>query len=178
MSVEALLAAALTIDGEPLAHRLSADGTSLVVAAEGRLGLLDLRLMADDAVGPENAPAHYAIVAELDAADAERPAGAEPVDIAQAGAERYTFREPASPREVEIARIWAEALGVRRVGADDDFLDLGGDSFTAVAVSNRLDSELGIDVLAADLYHFGTVRRLAAQPGADAEAEHDAQAAR
>jgi acyl carrier protein len=158
MSLETALATALTLDGDPLPHRLSTDRTSLVVAAAGRLTALELRLLIDDAVGPADAPAHYAIVGDLGAAGADLPADAE----------QYTYREPGSPREQAIARIWAEALGVRRVGADDDFLDLGGDSFTAVAVSNRLDSECGIDVLAADLYQFGTVRRLAAESGAEA----------
>ena len=43
-----------------------------------------------------------------------------------------------------LARTWAEALGVPRVGVDDDFLSLGGDSLLAARVTSRLERELAL----------------------------------
>ncbi|MEM9290622.1 MAG: amino acid adenylation domain-containing protein [Acidobacteriota bacterium] len=72
--------------------------------------------------------------------------------------------EYTAPRTVEeeiLAASWARALGIERVGIDDDFFDLGGDSIRAIpAVSLAL--ERGVQVELAALFAHRTVRRLAA----------------
>ena len=45
-----------------------------------------------------------------------------------------------------VAGIWADVLGVDRVGARDDFYDFAGTSMNAVAICARLRGELGIEV--------------------------------
>src|SRR5262249_60454966 len=45
---------------------------------------------------------------------------------------------PRTPTERELARVWAEALGVERVGAEDNFFDLGGSSLSAVQFTFRV----------------------------------------
>lgn len=47
-------------------------------------------------------------------------------------------REPGTERERLLCAVLAEALDVERVGVDDDFYALGGDSITAITVSSRL----------------------------------------
>ncbi|MFF1647619.1 amino acid adenylation domain-containing protein [Streptomyces sp. NPDC058240] len=47
-------------------------------------------------------------------------------------------REPSTERERLLCAVLAEALDVERVGVDDDFYALGGDSITAITVSSRL----------------------------------------
>ncbi|GAB4200477.1 MAG: hypothetical protein Tsb002_36630 [Wenzhouxiangellaceae bacterium] len=46
--------------------------------------------------------------------------------------------EPASPGEELVAAIWQEILGRPRVGRDDDFFALGGDSISAARIIHRL----------------------------------------
>jgi amino acid adenylation domain-containing protein len=85
--------------------------------------------------------------------------------------------EPASPHvtgqdegwtaeEAAVARIWAEVLGVDRVGADDHFFALGGHSLAAAQLAARLRQELGAPLGAADVFAHPTVaeqaRRIAA----------------
>ena len=36
-----------------------------------------------------------------------------------------------------LAEIWADLLGVDRVGLDDNFYDLGGDSIMAIKIASR-----------------------------------------
>ncbi|MFL6126856.1 amino acid adenylation domain-containing protein, partial [Actinophytocola sp.] len=63
--------------------------------------------------------------------------------------------------EQVLADIWAEVLGVPRVGVVDDFFALGGHSLAAMRIAGLAGSALGIDVAAADVFHAGTVANLA-----------------
>ena len=73
-----------------------------------------------------------------------------------------------------VARIWADVLGVDRVGARDDFYDFAGTSMNAVAICARLRDELGIEVSpeavrdADSLEDF--VKALEATTGSEADA--------
>jgi len=49
-------------------------------------------------------------------------------------APRPAFVAPRTEVEEGLARLWAETLGVDRVGADDDFFELGGDSLLAATL--------------------------------------------
>ncbi|WP_434096197.1 amino acid adenylation domain-containing protein, partial [Streptosporangium roseum] len=46
-------------------------------------------------------------------------------------------REPSTPREALLCALFAEVLGVERVGAEDGFFDLGGDSIIAIQLVAR-----------------------------------------
>lgn len=70
-------------------------------------------------------------------------------------------REPATERERLLCEVLAEALDVERVGVDDDFFALGGDSITAITVSSRLRA-LGLGLRPRDLLARRTFAALAA----------------
>ncbi|ORI20683.1 hypothetical protein BJD99_00305 [Rhodococcus sp. 1163] len=52
--------------------------------------------------------------------------------------EAVVFRAPSTPVEEAVARVFSEVLGVDRVGVDDDFFALGGNSLIATQVVSRL----------------------------------------
>ncbi|WDZ83812.1 AMP-binding protein [Micromonospora cathayae] len=69
---------------------------------------------------------------------------------------------PSGDLETAVAAVVGAVLRVDRLGVDDDFFELGGDSMQVVEVVTRLDEELGLPVGIADLFDHRTVRALAA----------------
>ncbi|WP_455901355.1 non-ribosomal peptide synthase/polyketide synthase [Rhodococcus gordoniae] len=73
------------------------------------------------------------------------------------------FRAPTTPVEEVVAGVFAGVLGVDRVGLDDDFFALGGNSLIATQVVARLGSELGTVVPVRVLFEAPGVAALAAR---------------
>ncbi|EHR60641.1 non-ribosomal peptide synthetase [Saccharomonospora cyanea] len=67
---------------------------------------------------------------------------------------------PADPVERRLVEVWADVLGVGRVGAHDGFFELGGDSIRAVSVVGAM-REAGFDVSVRDVFAHQTVAALA-----------------
>ncbi|HEX9937152.1 MAG TPA: amino acid adenylation domain-containing protein, partial [Longimicrobium sp.] len=81
------------------------------------------------------------------------------------------YLAPRLPLEQTVAAIWAEVLGVERVGVRENFFDLGGHSLLLLRVQTRLQETLGREVPLMDLFRFTTVAALTRQldPGAPAD---------
>jgi acyl-coenzyme A synthetase/AMP-(fatty) acid ligase/acyl carrier protein len=73
------------------------------------------------------------------------------------------FEPPRSPTEMVIAQIWAEVLGVQRVGLRDNFFALGGHSMRAVAATSRLRAAFDCPIQVRHLFENPTARQLSAE---------------
>jgi aspartate racemase len=72
-----------------------------------------------------------------------------------------TSDEPRDPIEKSIARIWMDLLKLDRVGIDDDYFTLGGNSILAVQMFARIERDLGIRLPYTSLFHATTIAQLA-----------------
>ncbi|HEX5717657.1 MAG TPA: amino acid adenylation domain-containing protein, partial [Thermoanaerobaculia bacterium] len=70
------------------------------------------------------------------------------------------YVQPRNPDEEMLAGVWAAMLGRERVGAEDDFFALGGDSRVATRVVARVRRLLGLEVPLRDLFEAPTVAAL------------------
>jgi amino acid adenylation domain-containing protein/non-ribosomal peptide synthase protein (TIGR01720 family) len=73
-----------------------------------------------------------------------------------AGAGTDDYKEPRNERELLLAEIWQEVLGANRVGINDNFFSLGGDSIKAIQMAARLH-KIGWKLEMKDLFQNPTI---------------------
>ncbi|MCX4091607.1 non-ribosomal peptide synthetase [Nocardia sp. alder85J] len=86
----------------------------------------------------------------------DRKALPEPAFAAEAG-----YRAARTERERRLAALFAEVLAIERVGVDDGFFELGGNSLQAARLVGRIRSELGAEVPIRTVLEASTVAELA-----------------
>ncbi|WP_420126319.1 amino acid adenylation domain-containing protein, partial [Longimicrobium sp.] len=81
------------------------------------------------------------------------------------------YEAPVGETEQALAEIWAEVLGVERVGRWDGFFELGGHSLLAVRVVSRVRQVLGAEVVLGELFRTPMLADLARAIGNAARTE-------
>jgi phthiocerol/phenolphthiocerol synthesis type-I polyketide synthase E len=71
------------------------------------------------------------------------------------------YAEPANEMEKTIARIWQDILGLDKVGRDDTFTELGGNSLLAIQTIANIVDVLEVELSAQAFYDNPTVKGLA-----------------
>jgi amino acid adenylation domain-containing protein len=72
-----------------------------------------------------------------------------------------TYVAPRSELERKLALIWCQALGVERVGIDDNFFEIGGHSLLAIQVITKFEEATGFRLSPTDFFRQ-TLGQLAA----------------
>ncbi len=67
------------------------------------------------------------------------------------------YQAPENPIQHAIVEIWQDVLGRQRVGVQDNFFDLGGDSLDFVKVANKLREKLNKEIPVATLFTYPTI---------------------
>ncbi|HEX5758263.1 MAG TPA: amino acid adenylation domain-containing protein [Thermoanaerobaculia bacterium] len=104
-------------------------------------------------------------------ASGNRPEPAVEQEIQSPAEPAAGFVPPRNAVEEGVAAVWAELLGAPRVGAFDDFFDLGGSSLMAVQLGSRLRDAFGVQLPSNFLLESSTVADLAERLGAAAGAD-------
>ncbi|MFJ6217105.1 amino acid adenylation domain-containing protein [Streptomyces sp. NPDC092296] len=72
------------------------------------------------------------------------------------------FLEPRTPTEAEVAAVFAQVLSLPRVGAEDSFFDVGGNSLQALRVVSRINKTFKIRISVRLLYGNATLSGISA----------------
>ncbi|MEP0857574.1 amino acid adenylation domain-containing protein [Trichocoleus sp. DQ-U1] len=70
------------------------------------------------------------------------------------------FVAPGTPTEAKMAAIWAEVLGLKRVGINDNFFELGGHSLLATQIISRIGQVFAIELPLRHLFEAPTIASL------------------
>ncbi|NQE32470.1 non-ribosomal peptide synthetase [Microcoleus asticus] len=74
---------------------------------------------------------------------------------------RQDYVAPQTPVEEVVAGIWAEVLGLERVGIRDNFLELGGHSLLVTQIATRMRDTFQVELPLRTLFESATVADLA-----------------
>ncbi len=77
---------------------------------------------------------------------------------------KSAYVAPRNPAEQTLAEIWAELLGVGKIGVHDNFFELGGDSLMSIRVVAKA-SKSGLTITTKQVFQYQTIAELAAHSG-------------
>jgi non-ribosomal peptide synthase protein (TIGR01720 family) len=74
------------------------------------------------------------------------------------------YEAPRTPEEEILTGLWAEVLGLERVGVNDNFFELGGDSILSIQIIARAN-QAGLSLTPRQIFQHPTVAEQAAVAG-------------
>ncbi|MFE2940763.1 amino acid adenylation domain-containing protein, partial [Streptomyces sp. NPDC059255] len=181
--IEAVLARHTAVERAAVTVREDRPGVKRIVAyvvprTEDELPAGDeLRAFAGTSLPEYMLPAAFVTLPELPvnaSGKTDRRALPAPDEDADRAAAAYT--PPRTETERTLCGIWAEVLGVERVGVHDSFFALGGDSILSIQVVSRA-RRAGLELYSRDVFVGQTVAGLAAEADATRDAASPAPAA-
>ena len=110
-------------------------------------------------LGEDSGLAGVLIVEHLPMADGTVDAGF--LALAVAEGRCALLEDPRDDVERRVAAIWSAQMDVRPIGVNDDFLELGGDSLSALGILAAIETEFGQSLDVFEFMTAASVRRLA-----------------
>jgi len=147
---------------------LGEDVAAAVVLRDGHsMEPTQIRLAVSERLASFKVPARMLVVKELPKGPTGKPQriglaklfGLEP-QPSKSPKDRPSL-PPSTPTEIALAKIWCEVLGLRGISADEEFLDLGGDSILATLAISRIRDELGFELPIVKFFELKNIGNIA-----------------
>ena len=134
-----------------------------VVATRGReLTVSELRASLAEQLPDYMVPSAFVIMDELPLTPSKKiDRSALPAPDTQRPELTQAFLGPRTEVEKVLAEIWAEVLGLEKVGIQDNFFELGGHSILSIQLMNRVREALNTDLPLRTLFQTPTIAGLA-----------------
>ena len=72
-----------------------------------------------------------------------------------------SYAMPGTRAEKKITDIWKDILGMEKIGIDDSFFELGGNSLDMIKVNDRIKETFQVDIPVVHMFRYHTIRSLA-----------------
>ncbi|WP_367140667.1 MULTISPECIES: amino acid adenylation domain-containing protein [Streptomyces] len=146
-------------DGRSARRATAAAPTPAERRWSGRAALLDdVRSTLHEALPQYMLPSSFAL---LEALPLNQNGKLDRDALPEPGAMRGDVTPPHTRAERELCVLIADVLHIDKVGVDDNFFDLGGDSLLASGLTGRISTKLGVRVLINEVYAAPDVAALA-----------------
>ena len=132
-----------------------------VVADRDQVGAAELRAFLAERLPPALVPSRFVFLDRLPLTpNGKLDRRALPAPEQGRGESEKPYVAPRTPIEQMLAEMWAEVLGVPRVGVHDDFFGLGGHSLRATQIIARARAAFRIELPLRSLFETPTVADL------------------
>jgi len=74
--------------------------------------------------------------------------------------ERIAYQAPSNTAEEKLATIWGDILGLNKVGVNNPFIDLGGDSLKAIRAVAKIYQAFEVEINLKDFFEYATIAQL------------------
>jgi amino acid adenylation domain-containing protein len=71
------------------------------------------------------------------------------------------YAPPETGIQRDVAAIWSDILGFGSLGINDDFFELGGDSFKAITIASDIHKRMNIEIPLPELFARPTIKQMA-----------------
>ncbi|HYP26892.1 MAG TPA: amino acid adenylation domain-containing protein [Blastocatellia bacterium] len=134
----------------------------LVARGEGQLTGSEMRAYLKEKLPDHMVPAAFVMMEAFPlTANGKVDRRALPLPGGERPALESPYVEPHTETEKVIAAVWRQVLHVEKVGRDDNFFDLGGDSFLMAQACGKLREALDRDISMVEVFTYTSVGSLA-----------------
>jgi acyl carrier protein len=146
-----------------------------IVCGDPHLAEIELRVRVTDELGEVELPLGVWMVHDL----------SDPASLVASGELEEAldqgwcclYEPPQGSTEEKLTEIWEQALDRRQISVHDDFLDLGGDSMSAVHILAAVESTFGVDIDIREFMDAACIRGISEKIAARSGSGQLAQAA-
>lgn len=138
---------------------------SAYITVKAEVDLNELKTWLLESLPEYMVPAYFVILPQLPLnpnGKIDRKALPEPESQAIAGTE---YVAPRNEEEERLAKIWAEVLGIEKVGVNDNFFEIGGNSIKLITLAYKINQEFGgeleSEMKVIELFRLTTIAQLA-----------------
>jgi Phosphopantetheine attachment site len=71
------------------------------------------------------------------------------------------YEEPQGELEEAIAQVWKEAFKLEKIGRNDNFFWLGGNSLLGMDLSEMLTTRLALEISVLTIFQYPSIREVA-----------------
>ncbi|RNG18647.1 non-ribosomal peptide synthase/polyketide synthase [Streptomyces botrytidirepellens] len=136
----------------------------VATGADAAPGAVELRALLKRTLPDYMVPAAFVTLDRMPRNDAGKvDRRALPAPPAQPEAET-AYVAPRTEAETVLARVWSEVLGTPRIGVEDNFFALGGDSILSIQIVSRA-RQAGLRITSKDIFRHQTIAELAVTLG-------------
>ncbi|HHR5860543.1 TPA: amino acid adenylation domain-containing protein [Providencia alcalifaciens] len=76
------------------------------------------------------------------------------------GIRQANYKAPENQQQKQLCQLWETILGIKEIGINDDFFQLGGTSLKAISLCKKMSDVIGKTITVVSLFQYRTIEKL------------------